>query len=212
MVEGTTLESIQQIFIQLAHVSGNQQSEENRLSVFLLQGMWPMDQWNMGWCWEGDQLINSEEDMEKYIRRWPSKDRMIKEWQSKKGTSAHELLYWLSSWQILRRQASGCVWGKFLGWVNWVGKIHSEWRCHHSACCGLGWLKNRKWAEYQHLLLSVSYLWIPCDKMPNNAPVAMAIKWILLNHELKENCQVWWCKPLILEYSGSRGRRIAEFD
>lgn len=79
MVEGTTLELIQQIFIQLAHVSGNQQSEENRLSVFLLQGMWPMDQWNMGRCWEGDQLINSEEDMEKYIRRWPSKDRMIKE-------------------------------------------------------------------------------------------------------------------------------------
>lgn len=79
MVEGTTLELIQQIFIQLAHVSGNQQSEENRLSVFLLQGMWSMDQWNMGRCWEGDQLINSEEDMEKYIRRWPSKDRMIKE-------------------------------------------------------------------------------------------------------------------------------------
>lgn len=68
MVEGTTLEIIQQIFIQLAHVSGNQQSEENRLSIFLLQGMWPMDQ-----CWEGDQLINSEDDMEKYIRRWPSK-------------------------------------------------------------------------------------------------------------------------------------------
>lgn len=68
MVEGTTLELIQQIFIQLAHVSGNQQSEENRLSVLLLQGMWPMDQ-----CWEGDKLINSEDDMEKYIRRWPSK-------------------------------------------------------------------------------------------------------------------------------------------
>lgn len=64
MVKGTTLELIQQIFIQLARVLGNQQSEENRLSVFLSQGMWPVDQ-----CWEEDQLINSEEDMGKLIRR-----------------------------------------------------------------------------------------------------------------------------------------------
>lgn len=200
MEEGTTLESVQQIFIQLAHVSGNQQSKENRLSVFLSQGMWPTYQYREG------------EDTGKHIRREPPEDRMIEEWQPKKGTAAQELLYWLSSWQILRRQASGCVWGEFLGWVNGVGKTHSEYRCHHSASWGLRWLKSRKWAEYQHLFPSTSYLWIPCDKMPTNAPIAMDINWILLSHELKENCQVWWCRPLIPQCSGGRGRRIAEFD